>query len=215
MRFANRADGTGPDQFAQATCILAGLALVAHLRGELAFARQSGDLPRFPDRVRERLFAIDMLAQFHRSHRCKGVNMIRRGNDDGVDVLLLVEHLAVVLPLPCLGEFLERAGGVRPIHIAQRDDVVIRKLGDVVPALAGDTDASDVELPAWRCRAVESEHVTGHDLKACGRDRDAAHELAAGKLAGHGDFAWLFRGRWCFHSLYCGIFRSSPSFNAD
>ena len=59
--------------------------------------------------------------------------------------------------LICLEKRLRPVG---PVHIAQPDDVVVGKLGDVVPALAGDADARDVELFTRRRGAVEAGHGT-------------------------------------------------------
>src|SRR5206468_8062561 len=60
--FVNRADDAGPDQLAHLARLARGLAGVAHLGGKFGFARRLGHLPRLPDVVRERLFAIYMLA---------------------------------------------------------------------------------------------------------------------------------------------------------
>ncbi len=50
-------------------------------------------------RPAERLLHVDVLAGVHRGRRNHRVHVIGRGDDDRVDVLLLVEHLAVV-PVP-------------------------------------------------------------------------------------------------------------------
>ena len=48
---------------------VAGRALVAHLRGDLVLGGHLAHLPGFPDAVRQRLLAVDMLAQLHRRDR--------------------------------------------------------------------------------------------------------------------------------------------------
>ena len=52
------------------------------------------------DRVGQRLLAVDVLAQADRHQRRDGVRVVGRGDDDGVEVLALVEHLAEVDVLP-------------------------------------------------------------------------------------------------------------------
>ena len=75
---------------------LVGLALVAHLGDDLVLAGRLGDGAGLEHRVRQRLLAVDVLAGPHHGHRDRGVRVVRRGDDDGVDVLLLLEHLAEV-----------------------------------------------------------------------------------------------------------------------
>ena len=62
--------------------------------GALGLARE---LPRFGDRPGQRLLHVDVLAEIHRRQRDRRVHVVGRRDDDGVDVLLLVEHLPVVL----------------------------------------------------------------------------------------------------------------------
>src|SRR5690349_6415135 len=66
---AHGANRIVPNEFAKAARIFRSLALVAHLGGELVLPRCVGDLPRFPDRMREGLLAINMIAHFDRGHR--------------------------------------------------------------------------------------------------------------------------------------------------
>src|SRR4029450_7586335 len=50
-------------------------------------------------RPAERFLHVHVPARIHRSRRDDRVHVIRRRDDDAVDVLLLVEHLAIVLIL--------------------------------------------------------------------------------------------------------------------
>ena len=100
------------------------------------------------DIVRQRLFAVDMLAQLHRGDAGDGVCVVRRGDDDRVDVLLLVEHDAKVLVPRRLGIFLELSLGPLVIDVAQGDDVLAQP-GDgvgIARALAAGADDRDIEL---------------------------------------------------------------------
>ena len=129
--------------------------------------------------MRQRLLAIDMLAALDGLHRREGVVVIGRGDDDGVDLLHLVEHLAVVGELLRLGILLEDAGGVALIHIAQRHDVLALHLAEVVGALAADADAGEVELLVGGGRPAQAQHAAGHHHEGSGGKRGAAQELAA------------------------------------
>ena len=113
--------------------------------------------------------------------------VIRRGNNDRVDVLLLLEHHAVVLVLDRLGMQLERLasrksllGGRAFVAVAQRDDVVA--LGDVRQVrrthAVNVADNGDVDRVARRLEPGAAEHVARHDREA-GRGGDRSHELAA------------------------------------
>ena len=63
----------------------------------LAVARRRLDHPAsFPDGVRRRLLDVDVLSGLQRPDRRQRMPVIRRGDDDGVDVLV-VEHAAHVL----------------------------------------------------------------------------------------------------------------------
>src|SRR5262249_47464954 len=80
--------------------------------------------------------------------RCRpGVGMVGRGDDDGVDVLVLgVEQLAPVAVLRCLGKVLDRRGEIIRIDIAQGNDILAPQVVDVVAALGGDADEGEVEF---------------------------------------------------------------------
>ena len=101
------------------------VALVAHLRDDrLLLGRLLLQVPRFVDRPAERLLDVDVLAGIHRVRGDDGVHVIRRGDDDRVEVLLLLEHLAVVaVLLQARNLFVDEApqvGGVvlrRPLRV--------------------------------------------------------------------------------------------------
>ena len=108
MHFGHLADLAGPDHLGALPGPLVGIALVAHLRGDLVLVGRLQHLARFPDGAGERLLHVDVLAALHAPHGRGGVHEIGNRDDDGVDVIgLFVEHLAeifilrdlVVLPL--------------------------------------------------------------------------------------------------------------------
>ena len=69
-----------------------------HAHGEdlLGLLGRLGDAAGLVDRVRHRLFAVDVLAGLHGVDRHLGVPVVGRGDQDDVDVLV-VKDLAVVL----------------------------------------------------------------------------------------------------------------------
>ena len=66
--------------------------MVAHLRRDPGLLRDAGDEARLTDVVGERLLAVDVLAGLHRQDRDVRVQVVGRGDEDGVDGLLLLEH---------------------------------------------------------------------------------------------------------------------------
>ena len=78
-----------PDPLADQARAVAGVALVAHLRRHLVLARRLGQHARLVTRVRQRLLHVHVLAGLHRRHGDHRVGVVRRRNDDRVDVLLL------------------------------------------------------------------------------------------------------------------------------
>ena len=91
---AHLADRAGPHVLDRRPRIVPGVALVAHLRGEPACSAPClRELARLGDRPGQRLLHVDVLAEIHRGQRDRRVHVIRRRDDDRVDVLLLVEHL--------------------------------------------------------------------------------------------------------------------------
>ncbi len=166
------------DPFADQPELLAGVALVAHLGLHLVLAGGLGQHAGLPHGARQRLLNVDVLAPLHGGHRNHGVQVVRRGDDHRVDVLLLVEHLAEIRPLLRVGILLEDGGRVLGVHVAQGHDVLARALGDVVLPHAADADAGDVQLLARGRVARAAQDVPGHN-RECRHGRRRADELAA------------------------------------
>src|SRR5262249_7660711 len=100
------------------------------------------------------------------------------GDEDGVDVFLLLEHPPVVFPTPGLGEFPKRPRGVSPIHIAQRDDILILKLVEVGAALPGHADPGEVQLLAGRRLAPQPEDRARDEVERSHSESGAMDEVA-------------------------------------
>ncbi len=96
MDFPYVTDGAVPDQLASLADEIAGVTLIAHLRGHTGFLRDARDLPRLPDVVRERLLAIDMLLQSHRTNAHVGVQMIGRRTENRIHGFLLLQQDAEI-----------------------------------------------------------------------------------------------------------------------
>ena len=124
-----------------------GRSLVAHLGAHPFLARGLAHQAGFPDRVRQRLLAIDVLAQTHGRHRGRGVRMVGRRDDDGVDLgIELMQQLAIVVVL--LGFLVLRGHRVQAllVDVAHRHDpAVTRRLLGVALAFAADADAGDIQ----------------------------------------------------------------------
>ena len=107
----------------------------------------------------------------HRTQRRRRVVMVRRGDDDGVERPLHVEHLAVVVVLLRVLHLLEGAGGVLLIDIADRDDVLAADTAHVAVPLAADTDAAHVELFVRRLALSFDAEVARPEARAGDRGR--------------------------------------------
>ncbi len=94
--FADFADGAGPDVFDCGACFVEGMPLIAHLRGEFGFLGAAGEMAGFFDTPGERLLHVDVLAEIHGGRGDGRVHVVGRGDDDGVDVFLVLEHVAVI-----------------------------------------------------------------------------------------------------------------------
>ena len=131
----------------------------------------------FLDGPAERLLHVDMLAQIHRRRCDRRVHVVGRRDDDAVDVLLLVEHLAVVLvPLQLrhlLVDELPRVLG----HVGRgparvRLELRLRRIGAALLARAAGAGRACRSLGAGE-RAVEQRVIHVAD-----GDDVLAHEVA-------------------------------------
>lgn len=85
-------DDAAPYPLAYLTDSLAGMPLVAHLARHFIFPRGLGQKPSFRYQPCQWFLDIDMLAKLHRRHCCHGMEMVGCCNDDGIDVLLFIQH---------------------------------------------------------------------------------------------------------------------------
>jgi hypothetical protein len=60
-------------------------------------------------------------------------------------------------------------GGVFPVHIAQRDDILAGHFLEIAPALSAHADAGDIEFLAGRLVPRPAQRAAGDDLATEGR----------------------------------------------
>jgi len=163
MDFADRADGVIQNVFAESASVFRSLALITHLSGDFVFARGLSDLPSFPNGMDQRLFTIDVFAEFDCGHENEGMEVIGRGDHDGVDILLLVQHLPKISEDFCFGIFFEDASGVVGVDVAEGDNIFAAELFEVGCALTTNANAGNVEFFAGWSFSVEAENVAWDD----------------------------------------------------
>ncbi len=155
VHFLHVAQDAGLHPFAEDARTVVGMALVAHLRGHLLLPRELGELPRLPDRVRERLLDKDVLAEVQRRRCDRKVHVIGRRHRDRVDLVAhLVEHLPEIAEARHLRIGIERLGGAVVINIAKCDEIFVLRAVDRGAPLAADPAQGDVKLAVRRARAA-------------------------------------------------------------
>ena len=97
MDLTHVADGAAANVFVAGARAVARVSLVAHLRDDAGFLlRLLRQRTRLLDRPAEGLLHVDVLVQIHGCERDDCMHVIRCRDHDRIDVLLLVEHLAIV-----------------------------------------------------------------------------------------------------------------------
>ena len=142
----DRADLAGLDDLDDAAIVVAGVDLRAHLRDGLLLGRQVAHLAHFVHRMGQRLLAVHVQPAPQRPHDRNRVRVVGRGDDHGVEVLFLVEHLAKVDVGLGLGKPLGHLAQVQRIDVAQGDDIFADQVVDIVGALVGHADAAQVQF---------------------------------------------------------------------
>ena len=166
MDLAHRPDGAVGEPFVDQPVAFERHALVAHLGGHLRLPGRLGHRPRLVNRARQRFLAVHVLAVLEGRHRHHGVEVIGRGDHHCIDALFLLEHHPEIAVVPGLGIFFERVGGIVPVHVAQRDDVLAAHVAQVVRALSADANAGQVQLLVRRNPAGPPNTCRGKTVKA-------------------------------------------------
>ena len=97
MNFADFADGAGLNEFDSGFRIVERAPLVAHLSDELGLVfGRGGEFAALINGPAERFLNVDVLVEIHGGKSDGGMHVIGSSDDNAVDVLLLLEHFAIV-----------------------------------------------------------------------------------------------------------------------
>src|SRR5262245_28235964 len=139
-----------------------------------------------------------MLSSVERRFGRNGVDVVRCGDQNGVNVLLLLQHLPEVivafglavsllrldillvrLAVAVLGSLSHCFVHVAEIHVSKRDDILAagHQFGRVGSALPSAADNCDVKFIARRHESRPAERVTRHDHCADGGSRSPRDEF--------------------------------------
>ena len=194
MDLSHGADDARLHPLINESSVVARVAVVAHLRHDLRPLRRVAQHARFVDGPGQRLLDEDVLAELHRRFRNDRVGVIGRGHEDGVDILLLLEHLPKVgvalrfrigvlqlrrgrirLPVPAdepSGDgFVDEA----EVDVRERHDVLATRdeLRGIAGTLRAAPDDGDVQPVAGRFVSSTAQHVAGDDHEARRRARSS------------------------------------------
>ena len=179
------ADHAGPDEFDAPPDRLARVRLVAHLRLHLELHGRLRHPPRLPDRVRDGLLTVDVLALAHGDHRRVEVVVIRRRDGHRVDARHRGQHFAIVGEDFHVGKLVEdRVARFRFLfpaefriarvgHVAQPDDGRARSghRHRVDVTFAGDADAPDLMWSLARAPSREDPEARAATAEARRKSR--------------------------------------------
>ncbi len=126
MGFPYRTDRAALNELDGALDVAEGMGIGAMLGRYLVLRGQLRHHARLPDRMGERLFTVDVFPRPQRPGRGGRMDMVGGRDDHRIQVLRLVDHLAEVAVLSCLGEFFGGLSEVPFIHVAERGDVLAR-----------------------------------------------------------------------------------------
>ena len=155
MHLADFADHAALDHLHRPAVGGAGMHLNPHLRGQSFFLGGEPKLPGFKDFVRQRLLAIHGLVVIEGRHRRRGVGVVRRGDDDGINgIAHLVEQFTEVGKGFGAGVFFVGLFQTVGIHIAKGGhfDLLVGGDGTQIPrAHAAHADMGRPQFAVGRC----------------------------------------------------------------
>ena len=150
----------------------------------LYLARRLREGAGLEDGMGQGLLHIDMFAGLHGGHGDGRVRVIRRRHDDGVDVLLAVQHLAEIPVHGGLGVGGKDLRRVVRVHVAQGHDVLGGAGADIILAHAAYANSGNVQLFAGRGLTLTAQHVPGRNHKGGSREGRGSQEGSAGVVHG-------------------------------
>ena len=191
MRFYYVADRAALDDLDNTAVVLAGMDLGSKLGRSLVLLRKACDDPGLMDRVGQGLFTIGVSPGSKGRAGSGGVHVVRRADDDGIDVLL-VDQLPVVVVFVRFGKVAVAAVEVVLVGITDSDNILRPHPADIRRGAILGADTADVELFAWspacvdQAAAAEQHSESGkgagfekittirslvHSFRSCGRSR--------------------------------------------
>ena len=150
VAFPHGANGVALHQFDDAAIVVGSVNLRAHLCGYLRLDSRFRHHARFPNRVGQRLLAVDVFAEPQRRHRRQGMRVLRRADNDRVEQFRVVVELAEIHVLFGPPISLRRLVQALLIHIDERHDVLAGHAGGVAGAAPAGADDGHVQLLVWR-----------------------------------------------------------------
>ena len=173
MHFLHRADGAGLDDLDDATVVVAGVDLSAHLSDAFLLCRGLGDQTRFLHRVRQRLLAEDVQTGTQGRKRRRRVHVVRRRYRHAVQPLLL-DQLAKIDVILRLGEGFLNVGNEAFVDVGVGDDL----------GAAGDEGGPVRLTHAAGADDAELEFVAGGGLLVVGGEPASPEPDGASRRAG-------------------------------
>ena len=167
VNLLHRSDHTSLDDLNGAPQPIFGAALVAHLGHDFVIFGQLAQVASFVNRLGQRFLAVNVFPHLDRSRGNDAVQVIRNGNRDRINILLLfLKHLAPVLVGIGRGVLLARVRCLALVRITNRYNVLGTAMLNITAAFASGTDAADPQLfttarDAWSRFADCGEHRGG------------------------------------------------------
>ena len=154
------------------------MACVPHLCNQSGLFGRTRHQAGFLDTVSHRLFHVNMPARPQRSQRDRRMHVVGSTDRNGIDVAAFFQKHAIVLENLCVGKFLERANGVFPVDVAQRDDILLQPAHrpHQAAALATHADSRDVQFFTRSGVPRPAQRAARNDLKAVCRARHRSKE---------------------------------------
>jgi hypothetical protein len=146
MRFGHGANRAALDDLDDAAVIVVSVNLDTHLGGDFGFGGDFANAAGFPDVVRERLLAIDVLFVLQGEHRRESVRVLAGADDNRVEVFGVIEDFAEVGEFFCVGMFSGGSVEVFGVDVAEGNDVFGGDAPEIGTAAATGGNDGDVEF---------------------------------------------------------------------
>src|SRR5436189_13731 len=105
--------------------------------------------------------------------------MIGRRHDDTIKLFHLLEHFPIILEALCLGILLKNRTSIVLVNITERNDIFAAQFLQVMPSLATNADAREIQFFVRGFAAAKPEHVAGEDHWSSCSQEAGAQELSA------------------------------------